>query len=192
MKIDIFNHLIPRKYYEALSKHLGKPYPAAEANPGIIDLDLDRNPETGVISLVDLNSPATTGLGIEIFVDLGTYLSSSQDMGVYDLAGEIIGVAPAQFGDSWVRIEIPRALLGSDGRVDMTAVFGTIGEPTDAVVNRGSVVTAPWSGSGPLSKSLDSVRSASNARSRSSVRSTRTRGWQGRQDYTQRQRRVEE
>ena len=40
MKIDIFNHLIPRKYYEALSKHLGKPYPAAEANPGIIDLDL--------------------------------------------------------------------------------------------------------------------------------------------------------
>lgn len=39
MKIDIYNHLIPKRYYEALSKHIGKPYPAAQSNPGIIDLD---------------------------------------------------------------------------------------------------------------------------------------------------------
>jgi aminocarboxymuconate-semialdehyde decarboxylase len=39
VKIDIYNHFIPKKYYEALSRHLGKPYPAAQSNPGIIDLD---------------------------------------------------------------------------------------------------------------------------------------------------------
>ena len=39
MKIDIYNHFIPGKYVDALSKHLGKPYPAAEHNPGIVDLD---------------------------------------------------------------------------------------------------------------------------------------------------------
>ncbi|MFH1491624.1 MAG: amidohydrolase family protein [Pseudomonadota bacterium] len=39
MKIDIYNHFIPKKYYDALSRHLGKPYPAAKFNPGIVDLD---------------------------------------------------------------------------------------------------------------------------------------------------------
>ncbi len=39
MKIDICAHFLPPNYYDALCKHLGKPYPTAESNPALIDLN---------------------------------------------------------------------------------------------------------------------------------------------------------
>ncbi len=40
MKIDIFAHFMPEKYYQALLKQMGGTYPTAESNRGIIDLNL--------------------------------------------------------------------------------------------------------------------------------------------------------
>lgn len=39
MKIDIFTHLVSRPFHEALSRHLGESYPAAQKNVGLTNLD---------------------------------------------------------------------------------------------------------------------------------------------------------
>ena len=39
MKVDIYAHFVPQKFYDAIYQHTGRPEPVVEANPCIIDLD---------------------------------------------------------------------------------------------------------------------------------------------------------
>ena len=109
---------------------------------GLIDLDLDQNPETGGVSFVDLQSPFTTGMGVEFCIDLGTYDPPSQTILVFRVIGnqrQFAGAVTMEVTSHTATIRVPLDLLGDDGLVNAAGVIGNPSEPTDSVPNGGSV-----------------------------------------------------
>lgn len=116
----------------------------SNALDGFIDLDTDQNGATGRLPWIDaLTGQLTSGMGTEYYLDLITY---DPDHGTIDLFQDssetVIGPVPATFGNNSLRIDLPIALLGDDGAVNLAAVVGTEQElPTDVAPNNGSVAS---------------------------------------------------
>ena len=125
-----------------------------DAVVGYIDFDTDQDPTTGGLSSVDGNSPYTTGLGVDYFVDLFDYNSATGDTPVLDDTGTEVGRAPVSFTSNSFTVRVPLALIGGDnGIVDTATVLGTRPEATDACPNGGyitSSVLAPVPGLTPI------------------------------------------
>lgn len=122
--------------------------PGDDALIGYVDLDVDQNGATGNESFVDFFSPYDTGLGIEYFVDLGSYDPGSGTMDVVDDGdASIAGEATATFsgGATMLEIRVPTAVIADDGVVHTAVVVGTVIEATDAAPNGGFIT----SGQGP-------------------------------------------
>ena len=114
----------------------------ANALFGLIDIDLDQNPETGSVSFVDLQSPFTTGMGVEFCLDLGTYDPPSQTILAFRVIGherDFAGAVLMETTSHSATIRVPLTLLGDDGFVTGAGVFGNPLEPTDSSPNGGSL-----------------------------------------------------
>ena len=107
----------------------------SNAMAGVVDLDLDQNPATGVVGSVDTWCPALSGLGPEYNVNLFTYLSSTGQAMLWEYTVGLVGWVDVAFGPDSVTIVIPLALLLDDGFVNTATVIGTEFDPTDCAPN---------------------------------------------------------
>lgn len=117
-----------------------------DALTGYVDLDVDQDGNTGNQGFVDGFSPYFSGLGIEYYVELGSYDSGTMDV-IDDSDGSIAGQATATFsgGDTMLEIRVPLTVIADDGAVHTALIVGTAIEPTDAAPNGGLIS----SGQGP-------------------------------------------
>ncbi len=122
-----------------------------DAVAGFIDLDLDQNASTGLVSFTEPNSPYSSRLGAELCVDFFRYNTAAGGVEIYRVEEEqyvLLARVPVEFGPYDLSFSIPLSLLEDDGQVNLAAVFGTtfpqllsLG-PTDAVPNGGFLQSA--------------------------------------------------
>ena len=104
----------------------------------VLDFDLDQNPATGVIAVVDefRRDGGSTGLGVDAVVSLSDFVDGTTP--VFDARGAETGRVRPVFEGRHVTVTIPRALLGNDdGYVNAAAIVGITGRPTDIAPNAG-------------------------------------------------------
>jgi hypothetical protein len=111
------------------------------ATGGLIDLDIDQDPLTGLEALTDAFGPVgtSTGLGIEYYVSL---FDDGQGNGVViDIAtGAVKGLVPLVFGTNSITAKVPVAAIGGGGNANIAAVVGNATLPTDVVPNLGHLI----------------------------------------------------
>ncbi|MFQ5739487.1 MAG: hypothetical protein ACE5JX_10795 [Acidobacteriota bacterium] len=148
-----------------------------DAVGGLIDVDVDQDPSTGLVASVDLNSPYTSGLGIDFCIDLFSYNPDKGGAEAFQVVGGEFfsaGRLPVQFGTHSMSVSIPRSLLDSAGKVNAALVVGTASGPTDAVPNGGFMMM----GGGGVSASGRVVAAAAETDSDSGSRlRTRVANW---------------
>jgi hypothetical protein len=111
---------------------------------GVIDLDTDQNPDTGVGSFLLLFGQAPApALGDEFYVDL---FSEANHAGFVELidantVATIANIAVAYTGNS-LRFAIPLETLGDDGALNYGVLVGTMTEPTDEMPNGATPLTS--------------------------------------------------
>ncbi len=120
--------------------------PSAVANNsvvGFIDLDIDMDPSTGVVSNQSRFSPeGSSDLGIEYFVDLFTELLNVGQVELVDTSTNLAtATVPIEFTENSFSVTIPLALLGNDdGRMNYGAIFGDVRDYSDQATNPGGPV----------------------------------------------------
>ncbi|MEM9595842.1 MAG: hypothetical protein AAGD06_16340 [Acidobacteriota bacterium] len=102
---------------------------------GFLDLDTDRNPATGGTPMVDFLTDVETGMGQDMYVDLGTYADGAADLVRASDGSTAARVAMTLLGDR-VRVSLPASVLGG-GTVHTAAVVGNDTAVTDVVPNGG-------------------------------------------------------
>lgn len=132
---------------------LAEPIEASEL-VGFVEVDLDRNPETGVTSLIDQNTPYASNLGVEYRVDLSTFEPDPEStpefaFGSADLVdaatGETVASAfcyfPAGSGALFINVSWPET-VSTSGQVNFGVLLGTRqGGYSDAAPNGGFLTT---------------------------------------------------
>lgn len=112
----------------------------ANAIDALIDIDVDQNGATGGPSWTDTLSPAaTTGMGIEFYVDLLSLADGTVSVLNNDELEE--GRAPVTFTANSLTVSIPLIVIQDEGAVNVAAVVGTQSEPTDKAPNNGTVAS---------------------------------------------------
>jgi len=125
---------------------IGRPS-ASRALHGFVDIDSDRNPNTGVGGIAVVNcgqafAERGSGLGVDWIVEIASYNPQIGMMRIRTHFGagstsELVEAAFAQFS---VTITIPFSVIGTvDGVVDMAATMGTSLEPTDCAPDTGAM-----------------------------------------------------
>lgn len=108
----------------------------------LIDLDVDQNGSTGGEAWTDaLSGSATTGMGIEFYVDIAAFDSEDGTVSVLDDDEIQVGRAPVSFTGNSVTVLVPLTVIQDEGAVNVAAVVGTPDEPTDKAPNNGSVAS---------------------------------------------------
>jgi hypothetical protein len=128
-----------------------------DALRGLLDFDTDVNPETGLISAVDLNRPAEghTGMGVDVYIGLsGTNSGLFQ---IWDSANLVIGFITPSFHGKLVRFEVPSSMLG-DGPLTMAVIVATPREPTDIAPDDGNVFVGAADGARPVTLTIPARR----------------------------------
>ncbi|MEM9555962.1 MAG: hypothetical protein AAGC60_17025 [Acidobacteriota bacterium] len=120
-----------------------------DALDGFIDLDVDQDGTTGDLPWTDFLRPASgpsalgdTGMGNEAYLDLFSYeagIAGATIELVDDINESVLGRVPVTFAGSTLEVNVPLALLGDDGAVNVAAIIGTLDEATDLAPNDGSV-----------------------------------------------------
>jgi hypothetical protein len=110
---------------------------------GFLDIDLDRNPATGVTDAdsnfaIARGIAAKSGLGVESFFDLFSEINTPGSVDLVDAASlSVIGSAPISFDAKSFSITVSLAVLGGDGLVNYGVIAGTFQEATDEARNPG-------------------------------------------------------
>jgi len=118
---------------------------------GYIELDVDRNPETGATSFIDLTSPYTANLGVEYRIDLSTYTpfgGAEGEVQIKDaITGQVVG-SVLMFHQPDLTSEIYMYATLSDLNVSLPIHLGVIVGPqgglTDVAPNGGYLVPIPF------------------------------------------------
>jgi len=106
---------------------------------GVVDFDVDQNPNTGLKPDADFVRPdtGTSGIGSDYELDL-VDVNPDSTFSIVDTLFNTVGAVHATFSGKTISVRIPRALLGGDdGFLDAVADVYTINEPTDIVPNSG-------------------------------------------------------
>jgi hypothetical protein len=108
---------------------------------GYIDIDADLAAGTGGLPWAEAEGwPRSSGLGMDLYLDLFSYRDDDRAVGLFNEAGELLARLPAAFSETSLEVAVPRAHLGNQGRVGVAAVVGSTQESTDVVPNAGAVV----------------------------------------------------
>jgi len=107
---------------------------------GYVDIDTDQNPATGSMPATDVFRPSasgSTGMGDEYLVSLW-----ADAQGRYQIRrtsdGSVTRTLDPLFSGQSLELRIPRSALGGgDGHVNLSAVVGTLAQPTDIAPNNG-------------------------------------------------------
>lgn len=112
---------------------------------GFIDFDTDQDVSTGLLPTIDDFRPTngTSVLGADYEVAMLGFTSDST-VAVVDTNGTVTGRVKPEFRGKSVTIRIPRTMLGNDdGFVNVAAIVGTSGRPTDLVPESGHLTLNP-------------------------------------------------
>jgi serralysin len=112
-------------------------YFSDDAVVGYIDLDLDQDPATGEPSQQSFFAPVEQrggAFGSEVLIDLFSEEFNFDFVDILNASDfSLLGQAPIYAAGDSFQISIPLALLGDDGNLNFSAIFGSFFEPTDAV-----------------------------------------------------------
>lgn len=106
---------------------------------GVVDLDVDQDPATGALSLVDeiRTDSGRTGMGVDAEIVLFSYAPDSSVV-VIGPHATVGGRVKPVFQGHRISIRLPRAMLDNDdGNVNAAAIIGRLGRPTDFAPNAG-------------------------------------------------------
>ena len=118
--------------------------PANAAGPnlmgGDLDFDTDLNPETGVISSVDVRrrGDGETGMGVDAYVDMFARANGNFIVFAFDPNFRFVGQVTPTFRGELVHFAIPSSMLGTDS-LTMALVVATAFEATDIAPEVGAV-----------------------------------------------------
>ena len=105
---------------------------------GFIDIDTDREVDTGDVPFINVSSPGPPiALGQDFFVDLGSELFHPGSVDIFrTLPDTLVGTAPIVFTSTSFSVTVPLTSLGNDdGSMNYGAIIGTFIEPTDRAPN---------------------------------------------------------
>jgi hypothetical protein len=118
---------------------------ARNALLGIIDIDVDDDPTTGLPAVAD-GFGATASIGAEwsLFLEDSTVGSTDQRVALLNLATDEVHWVPGRFDGTIVTARVPLVLLGASAgaRLRIVGVFGSVERASDFVPNEGSVPIA--------------------------------------------------
>ena len=129
---------------------------------GVVDIDIDQNPATGVETDVDFFrvDGNSTGMGMEYYVDLGAfnpYTADSVTVFAIDTSFNIVetGKVRPTFSGKRLSFRLPRSLVGGDDMLmNVAVVMGNTTEPTDLAPNDGHLKVG---GTGPVAPNRTGV-----------------------------------
>lgn len=108
---------------------------------GIVDIDTDQDPGTGVTPVTDgfRPGPGSTGLGSDYIV--GPLSSTSEYDVINTVTTNTVGTITPTYNGNVLSMTIPLSMLGDDdGFVSLATVMGTVPEPTDIAPENQSLV----------------------------------------------------
>jgi len=130
---------------------------------GVVDIDIDQNPATGVETDVDFFrvDGNSTGMGMEYYVDLGAFSAYNADSTVTVFAIDTLfnlvatGTVRPTFSGKRLTFRLPRGLVGGDDMlINVAVVIGNTTEPTDLAPNDGHLQVG---GAGPAAPNRSGV-----------------------------------
>lgn len=105
---------------------------------GVIEIDVDRNAETGIPPSVDLFGPDEPVADMGVEYSIGLWQALPELNGTYTVPvssvteAEDPGIATVVYGETWIRVEFPATEIDfEDGDCLVAIVIGTMMEPTD-------------------------------------------------------------
>lgn len=146
---------------------------------GVVDIDVDQNPATGVETDVDFFrvDGNSTGMGMEYYVDLGAFSVYNADSTVTVFAIDTLfnivatGTVRPTFSGKRLSFRLPRGLVGGDDMLmNVAVVMGNTTEPTDLAPNEGHLKVG---GTGPVAPNRPGVSALRAGLQRSRVWGTR-------------------
>ena len=114
---------------------------------GFVEFDVDQDAATGNASTVDEFRPngGATGMGTDYALVLSDYASDSS-VAVIDAMGNATGRVKPVFDGRRITIRIPLTLVGGDdGGLNVAAIVGALGVPSDIVPENGHLTSAAGS-----------------------------------------------
>ncbi len=91
---------------------------------GFIEIDIDQNPNTGNLPIIDVRPDTTiSGMGIEFRIPI--QLVSGQHTVSILPSGQTVYRAPAEFSGRVITVRVPLTALGDDGNLDYGILVGT-------------------------------------------------------------------
>ena len=113
--------------------------PGPSALVGYLDLDTDMSQATGATSHVtDEPLCAPSNLGVDYYVDLGTFCDCCPYAGVYNALGVPVAAVPMTLENNAFTVTVPLGVLGGgNGFVNTAAIVGNGAGTTDCVPNGG-------------------------------------------------------
>lgn len=116
---------------------------ASNAVLGIIDIDIDDDPRTGLTAIAD-EFGATSRIGAEwsLFLEDSAASPADRRVALMRLSTKEVYWVPSHFDGTTVSASVPLALLGPipAARVRMVGVVGNVERVSDVVPNEGSVL----------------------------------------------------
>jgi hypothetical protein len=145
---------------------------------GVVDIDVDQNPATGVETDVDFFrvDGNSTGMWMEYYVDLGAfnpYTADSVTVFAIDTLFNIVATGNVRptFSGKRLSFRLPRSLVGGDDMLmNVAVVMGNTTEPTDLAPNDGHLKVG---GTGPVAPNRLGVSALRVGRGRGRVWGTR-------------------
>lgn len=115
---------------------------------GFIDIDADQDALTGIAGgNVGIFCPSPPAIGMDFFIDLGSYDAMTGTADVVDASPAIVGTAQVTYGANTVTAVVANALLSDDGIADLNTVIGNSANPTDCAPD-GALLTSTVAGAG--------------------------------------------
>jgi hypothetical protein len=109
---------------------------------GYLDLDTDLSQGTGRTShTTGQPECGPSGIGVDYYVDLGTYCAVCGYVSFKDAQGMDIAGVPMAVGRDVFTVTVPLSLLGGDSLVNTVATVGNYAGTTDCVPNEGHLST---------------------------------------------------
>ncbi|MEM7051859.1 MAG: hypothetical protein AAF604_19490 [Acidobacteriota bacterium] len=109
---------------------------------GFVELDLDRDRQTGELSFVDFLTPFESGLGTDAYIPLASYRESDRSALLMDESRQVaLGRVPVELAGRELALRVPRALVSSLGPVHAAAVVGSENRVGDVAPDGGFVVS---------------------------------------------------
>jgi hypothetical protein len=133
------------------------PSQLANAVYGSIDIDADRDPETGVSGRTDDSNPGgpLSGLGVDFLVELDNYDAETGTTTLRDIYNAKVTRVPVVFDTTSITVRVPLGLAQAPGGVNLAAIVGNFEDATDVVPNSGSVTAGPCCGNGVIDAGED-------------------------------------